>query len=127
MRRRRHRGDQLAAGLGKALFHFGKFQAEQGRAGSEHEIEAGRYECLVTTINLAEAAFRTIAMDRISHGRAGSDDTDSWRGIQRFRGTIPPRQKKCPAVDAATLLAHGTEFVVAPQTLPGAEVHFKRP
>lgn len=127
MRRRCHGGDQLAAGLGKALFDVGKFQAKQCSACGQHEIKAGRHERLVTTINFPEAAFRAIAMDCISHRSAGSDHADPWRRIQRLGGTIPPRQEKGPAIDAPALLAHGTEFVVAPQTLPGAEVHFKQP
>jgi hypothetical protein len=127
MRRSRSGWDQFAADLGKALFHVGKFQAEQGSAGGEHEIEAGWHERLMTTVNFAQAAFRAIAMDRISHGSAGSDDPDPRRGVRRIDGTTSPRQKKGPAIDAPALLAHGTEFVVAPQTLPGAEVHFKQP
>jgi hypothetical protein len=113
--------------LGKALFDFGKFQSEQCRSGGEHEVEAGRHERLVSAINFPKATLRAIAMDRVSHRSTGGDHANPRRGVQYFGGATPPREKKSSAIDATTLLAHSTELVVAPQTLPGAEVHFKQP
>jgi hypothetical protein len=109
------------------LLNLGKFQAEQSGAGSQHEIEAGRHKSLVAAVDFAEAALGAIAVDGIAHRSPGGNHANACEHSRRLSGTHPPSQEKGAAVDAAALLTYGAEVVVAPQTLPGAKVHLRRP
>ena len=127
MRGRRGGSAQFATRIGEPLLHVGKFQTEQRRTGSEDKIDTGRHKSLVSAINFTETTFRAVTVNGVAHGRAGGDDTYTRSRARELSGTNPPSQEKSPAVDAATLLTHGTKIVIAPQTLPGAEIHLKQP
>ena len=118
---------QLAARLGEPLLHFGKFQPEEGGAGGEYEVEAGGHEGLVFAVDFAEAALGTVAVDGIANGGPGGDHAYAGGSGGGLGGTRPPGQEEGPAIEAAALLANGAEVAVAPQALPGAQVHLKRP
>ena len=79
------------------------------------------------TKNFAETAFGEIAVNGIADRCTGSNDADTCECSFRLSGTPPPSQEKGPAVDASALLAYRAEVVVAPQMLPGAKVHLRRP
>jgi len=127
MRRRRGGSAQFATRVGEPLLHVGKFQPEQCRTGSEHKIDTRRHKGLVSAINFTETTFRAIAVNGIAHGSPGGDNTYTRSCARELSGTNPPSQEKSPAVDAAALLTHGTKIVIAPQTLPGAEIHLRQP
>ena len=113
--------------MDKALLDVGKFKPEEGAAGGEDKVEAGRHEGLVAAVDFTEAALGAVAVDGIADRGARGDDAHAGRGSGRLRGTCPPSQEEGPAVDAAALLTNGAEVVVAPQALPGAETHLRRP
>ena len=115
------------ADVGKFFLHFGKFQPEEGGAGGEHEVEAGGHEGLVFAVDFAEAALGAVAVDGITDGGPGGDHADTGGGGGGFGGAQPPGQEEGPAIEAAALLANGAEVVVAPQALPDAQVHLRRP
>ena len=121
------RGGKLLTGVDEPLLHFGKFQPEQGAAGGEHKVEAGRHEGLVAAVDFTEAALGAVAVDGIADRGTGGDHAHAGRGGRQPGGTHPPSQEEGPAIDAAALLTNGAEVVVAPQVLPGAETHLKRP
>ena len=73
-------GHELAAGLSEALLHIGKFEPEEGGAGSQHEIEAGRHEGLVAAVDFAEAALGAVAMDGVADGSPGGDHPHAGSG-----------------------------------------------
>jgi hypothetical protein len=126
MGRRRDRS-KFAAGIDKSLLHFGEFETEQGEAGGQHKVEAGREERLMAAIDFAEAALGPVAVDGITHGSPGGNDPHAGGSGGRARGTQSPGQEKSPAVSAAALLTNGAEVVVAPKPLHGAQVHLKQP
>ena len=113
--------------VGEFLLHFGKFQPEEGGAGREHEVESGRHEGLVFAVDFAETALGAVAVDGIADGGPGGDHAHAGGGGGGLGGTPPPGQEEGAAIEAAALLANGAEIVVAPQALPGAQVHLKRP
>lgn len=115
---------QLAAGGGEAGLHLGKFKPQQGGAGGQHEVEAGRHEVLVLAVDFAEAALGPVAVDGVTHGGAGGDDPDAGRAVG---GTDPPCKEEGSAVNAAALLPDSAEISIAPQVLAGAQAHFRRP
>ena len=123
----RRGGRQFLTRVDKPLRHLGKFQPEQGAAGSEHKIKARRHEGLVAAVDLPETALGAVAMDGIADGGPGSNHPDAGRNSRRLSGTHPPSQEEGPAIDAAALLSNGAEVVVASQVLPGAEAHLKQP
>ncbi len=123
----RRGGGELPARVDKTLFHVGKFEPEEGAAGGEDKVEAGRHEGLVAAVDFTEAALGAVAVDGIADRGAGGDHTHAGRGGRRFDGAHPPGQEEGPAVNAAALLTNGAEVIVAPQALPGAETHLRRP
>ena len=117
----RGRWRQLATHLREPLLHFGQRQAQEGGAGGEHEVEAGRDELLVAAENLAQAALGAVALDGIADGGAGGHDADAGgRGGVRFRTQAPDEEKRA-AVGAATEFARGAEVAVALHALRGAK------
>src|SRR5688572_3153881 len=116
-------GADSSAGLDKARIGFGETEAQERGAGGEHEVEAGGHEVLVATIELAQAALGSGAVDGVADGDAGSHHPDA-SGTGRFRGGAdPPRELKGPAVHAAALFADSAKFNRAPQALAGAQAH----
>jgi len=113
--------------VGEPMRHFGKFETQHGGASGQHEIEAGRHKRLVATIDFAETALGPVAMNGIAHRGSGGDHTGSRRTGRGIRRTSPPCHEEGAAIHAASLLTYGAEIVIAPQTLPGAKSHFKRP
>src|SRR5690606_40887369 len=101
--------------------HFREIQAQQSSASSQHKIDAGWHEVLMAAVNFTQAALGAIAVDGIADGSPGCDDAHACGHRWRLGKPLPPSKEKGPAVDAAALLANGTEIVVAPQTLPGAK------
>jgi len=105
------------------MLHFGKFQPKKGGAGGQDEIKPRRHESLVAAIDFAEAALGAVAVNGIADRNAGRDHAHAgWNGRRPGR-PHPPSQEEGTAVEAAALLTNGAEVGVAPQALPGAQVH----
>ena len=120
-------GGEFVTDVGELPFHLGELQPEQGGAGGEHEVEAGGHEGLVAAVDFAEAALGAVAVDGIADGGPGGDDPHAGGRGGGFGGAHPPGQEEGPAVHAAALLTNGAKIIVAPQALPGAQAHLRRP
>ena len=117
-------GADSPAGLDEARGNLGEIEAQQRGAGGEHEVEAGGYEVLVATVELAQAALRAVAMDGIADGDAGSDNAYAGRTRRFGGGTAPPSELEGPAVHAAALFADSAKINRALQALAGAQTHW---
>jgi hypothetical protein len=120
-------GLKFLASLGKALFYISKLKSEKGGARSQDKIDAGGYQRLMATVDFAQTAFGSVTMNCITNRGAGCDYSYAGGSERSFSGTRPPSQEESSAISAATLLTDGAEVVIAPQALPGAQVHFRRP
>jgi len=120
-------GLKFQASLGKTLFYISKLESKQGGARGQDKIETGWYEGLMAAVNFTQPAFGSVTMNRITNRGAGCDYSHAGGSEGSFSGTRPPSQEESSAISAAALLTDGAEVVVAPQALPGAQVHFRRP
>jgi hypothetical protein len=113
--------------LGKTLFYISKLESKEGGARGQDKIETDWYQGLMAAVDFAQPAFGSITMNRITNRGAGCDHANAGGSERSFSGTRPPSQEESSAIGAAALLTDGAEIVVAPQALPGAQVHFRRP
>lgn len=60
-------GLKFQASLGKTLFYISKLESEESRARGQDKIETGWYEGLMATVNFAQPAFGSVAMNRITN------------------------------------------------------------
>jgi hypothetical protein len=116
-------GVDFSAGVHEARRSFGKINAEERRAGGQHEVATGGHEMLVTAVEFAEAPFCAVALDGVSDRGAGCNDTHASRAGLRSCGESPPDQLKGPAVHAAALFANRAKINRAFQALAGAQTH----
>ena len=113
--------------MGKTLFYISKLESEKGGARVQDKIDAGGYKRLMAAVDFAQPAFGSVTMNRITNRGAGCDHANAGGSERSFSRTRPPSQEESSAIGAAALLTDGAEIVVAPQALPGAQVHFRRP
>lgn len=115
------RRGELAAGLDEALRGLGEIEFEQGRAGGEHEVEAGGHELLVPAVDLAEAALGAGALHGVADGGPGGDHAHAGGGGGVRFGPGAPDEQERAAIGAAAVLAGGAEVAVALHALRGAK------